>query len=299
MLNTTHIAGIVPCAGQALDFNMPWHDVLQPIAQNFLAVERAVLECATAGCETIWVICEVKMQPLIRYRLGDYVEDPAWNRNKKFVKFPSLLKKQIPIYYIPINAKDIETKNSIPWSIIYGSLCAQNICAKVSTYLKPKTYYVSFPFGVYPSHIVRKYRNEIAKGGNVILEYNGKSFKDNEYLAFSFGNDDLVKFKQIFREKSSKIFDTSQPKEEWIDGRYPTKKLPLHLRYSGRFLTIKDVFEKFNNYSNIITVDWYNKIDNWIDYSKYISENLSRERPMKRPKGKYLAFREWNSISEI
>ena len=77
-----HLAGIVPVAGQSLDFKMPWHDSLMPVAQDYLAVERAVVECAYAGCETIWVICHDNMQPLIRHRLGDYIQDPVWAREK-------------------------------------------------------------------------------------------------------------------------------------------------------------------------------------------------------------------------
>ena len=68
-INAFHLAGIVPVSGLRADFNLPWHDCLQPIGQNFLAIERAVLECATAGCETIWIVCSSKMQPLIKYRL--------------------------------------------------------------------------------------------------------------------------------------------------------------------------------------------------------------------------------------
>ena len=30
-----------------------------------------------AGCRTIWIVCNDDMQPLIRYRLGDYVYDYA------------------------------------------------------------------------------------------------------------------------------------------------------------------------------------------------------------------------------
>ena len=60
-INAFHLAGIVPVSGQPLDYDLPWHDCLQPISQNFLAVERAVLECATAGCER-------PTEPLIRKR---------------------------------------------------------------------------------------------------------------------------------------------------------------------------------------------------------------------------------------
>ena len=83
-----HLAGIVPVSGQQLDFKMPWHDAMMPIAQNYLAVERAVVECAYAGCETIWIICHDDIQPLIRYRLGDKVNDPVWEyRYKDSFKF--------------------------------------------------------------------------------------------------------------------------------------------------------------------------------------------------------------------
>ena len=50
LINSFHLAGIVPVAGQKLDFNFPWHDCMQPIGRNYLAIERAILECVCAGC---------------------------------------------------------------------------------------------------------------------------------------------------------------------------------------------------------------------------------------------------------
>ena len=126
-INSFHLAGIVPISGERLDFNLPWHDCLQPIAQNFLAVERAVLECATAGCETIWIVCDSQMQPLIKYRLGEMVEDPVWV-GRKFDKFPSSSKKAIPIYYVEVHPKDQGKKESLVWSIIYGGKVAKKVC---------------------------------------------------------------------------------------------------------------------------------------------------------------------------
>ena len=77
-----HLAGIIPTVGQPLDFNFPWHDCMIPIAADFLAIERSVLECATAGCETIWVVCSTDMQPLLKHRLGESVQDPVWISRK-------------------------------------------------------------------------------------------------------------------------------------------------------------------------------------------------------------------------
>ena len=43
------MAGIIPISGQPLEFNMPWHDCLMPLAPDYLLIDRAVAECAYAG----------------------------------------------------------------------------------------------------------------------------------------------------------------------------------------------------------------------------------------------------------
>ena len=82
-----HLAGIIPVHGQEFDFGFDWHDTLMPIAPNYTAVERAVVECAYAGCSTIWIVVSDEMEPLIRYRIGDYVQDPVY-LYRNFDKFP-------------------------------------------------------------------------------------------------------------------------------------------------------------------------------------------------------------------
>ena len=68
-----HVAGIIPVAGLKSDFDLPWHPSLMPIAPNYLAVERAVAECAYAGCNTIWVVCNDDVTPLVRHQVGEKV----------------------------------------------------------------------------------------------------------------------------------------------------------------------------------------------------------------------------------
>ena len=89
-----HLAGIVPVGGKSLDFQMPWHDSLMPIAPDYLAVERAVYECALAGCETIWVVGHKGTTPLLRKRLQDFILDPTLVG----LKMPYRNLKKIPIY---------------------------------------------------------------------------------------------------------------------------------------------------------------------------------------------------------
>jgi hypothetical protein len=69
---TTHLAGIVPVVTKQMDFQLDWHDCLMPIAPNFYAIERAVLECAYAGCKTIWIVANDDTTPLVRHRIGDF-----------------------------------------------------------------------------------------------------------------------------------------------------------------------------------------------------------------------------------
>ena len=117
-----HLAGIIPVAGLPLDFKMPWHDSLMPIAPDYLAVERSVYECGIAGCETIWIVCHKEMTPLIRHRLGDYILDPTINFSllRKYHARAEEHLKRIPIYYLPIHPKDRGVRDGLTWSIIYG-----------------------------------------------------------------------------------------------------------------------------------------------------------------------------------
>ena len=48
--NYFHLAGIIPVAGQKLDFNQVTPDCMTPIAQNYTLIEAAAVECAYAGC---------------------------------------------------------------------------------------------------------------------------------------------------------------------------------------------------------------------------------------------------------
>ena len=66
-----HLAGIVPISGQDLDFNMPWHDCLMPINQDFTLLDLAVYECACAGVKSspeTSIQCSVRLSNQILYR---------------------------------------------------------------------------------------------------------------------------------------------------------------------------------------------------------------------------------------
>ena len=288
-MSSFHLAGVIPVAGQPLDFKMDWHDALMPIAPDYLAVERAVSECAWAGCETIWIVCNEDMTPLIRHRLGEWVQDPVWV-GRHLEVYPSQARKQIPIFYVPVHAKDVGKRDCLAWSIIWGATSAFRVSVKLSKWVVPKKYYVAFPYGVYDPEILRPHRKDISSERPFMLSHNGKTVKDNEYLAFTFGRDDFVACRRMLRE------GTGQYNSEVLeDGLYPREKLPKEERWSARHFLLDKIFEPvIIDIGSKVEVPWYYNIDSWDRYCDYLGSE--ERKKVERPNPILMKYHEWNEI---
>jgi hypothetical protein len=278
-----HLAGIIPVNGKEFDFNMPWHDCMMPIGPNYLAVERAVVECAYAGCETIWIVCNDDMQPLIRHRLGDYVQDPIWvSRKYDYDRRGS--QKPIPIYYVPIFQKDRNKRDCLSWSVLHGASVATSVSSALSKWLKPDRFFVSFPYGVYYFSLWKEHRKNLSSEKKFMLCHEGETVRDGKYLGFTFSPEDLENLKNLVYDKSTGLFEDDEE----------TKRLSTEERFSYRNFTLQDVFadlkeEEFEK----ITLESYWSVDSWKNYCKYISE---RGLESKRPSEYLLTYKEWNGI---
>ena len=284
-----HLAGIVPVAGQKLDFDFPWHDCLQPIGKNYLAVERAVLECAYAGCETIWIICHDDMQPLIIYRLGEYIHDHVFLQRKRISAEGE--PKEIPIYYVPIHPKDRDKRDCLGWSVLYGANTAYWISRKLSRWTIPDKYYAAFPYGVYKNELLREHRKDISSKQRFILTHKSESIKDGLPLGFTFDAEDFKRIRKELREKATGI----RPK----NSSYGDDPLPIEKRWSARHFSLDKVFGSViidNRDTKSVEVPWFYNIDNWEGYCTFLS---STDRHMiSRPFNKILKYNEFNSIGE-
>lgn len=261
-----HLAGIVPVSGPDLDFGFPWHDSMQPISKDYLAVERAVVECAYAGCETIWVVCSDDMQPLIKHRMGDYIEDPYHLDKANFVKFPSEHRKQIPIFYTPIHPKDRDRRDSLGWSALHGALMAFIMSDKISKWIIPSRYYIAFPYGVYQPWEVKSHRKSISSKKAFFLTHEGRSVKDGEYLGFTMDAEEYKGYVSFVRNSCSG----------------GDKSLPPNKRWSSRHFNLDKIFGSgMIDNVNKVEVPWYYRIDSWESWHNYMKSTESRE--MKRP----------------
>lgn len=292
-----HLAGIISLLGDQGDFNFPWHPSLMPISQNFLAIERAVLECATVGCETIWVVCPAAIQPLIKHRLGEIVQDPVWV-SRKYDAFPSQSRKQIPIYYVECSPKDEGIRDSQVWGVLYGAKIAKTVSRSLSKWIEPDKYYVCFPMSVYPSQHLRRYRDLLTTNGNfLVLTDKGESVFDGKKVGFAFDKRHLGELILFFWHNATGKFDTSQPIAERKDGKYVTKTLPLEERYSGRNFSFDYIFKTIENEANnMVEMSWFYEINSWDDWKRFLSSKESEI--LRYPKMKLLNAGKFNKIGD-
>ena len=268
-----HLAGIVPVAGQPLDFNQPWPDCMMPIAPDFSLLEAAIAECAWAGCDTIWIICNDDVGPLVKKKIGDFVGDPVWSY-RKFDKFPEESKRQIPVYYVPIHPKDRDKRDCLAWSVLHGALTAFKISDELSKWVIPNKYYVSFPYGYFPAWQLREHRKTISSSKNVFISSGGKCMKDNLYTSFTFDKDDFLEFRRVIRTGTGRWKPGVDYKEY--------QPLPIEERWSARFFEIEQVFAPFvTERAQEIQIQSFYNIGSWRQYQHFMSENLNND--IKRP----------------
>jgi hypothetical protein len=91
-----HMAGIIPVAGLETDFNQQLPEVMMPVDAGFTAIQKSVYECAMVGCQTIWIVANNDLAPIIRNTVGEWIYDPVYYETKSM--FPSENRKEIPIY---------------------------------------------------------------------------------------------------------------------------------------------------------------------------------------------------------
>ena len=283
-----HLAGIVPCGGQPLDYGMEWPDFMMPIAPNYTMIEAAIMECAWAGCETIWVCLYEDTAPLVRYRIGDWVQDPVWAwRNMD--PDPRGSQRRIPIFYVPVHPKNRFRRDCLSWSVIEGALAAFKVSATVSRWIYPNKYWVSFPYGYFDPELLREHRPKISSPKNFYVTHNGQTPAQGIHTSFSFGKDEFVRFRRQIRKGTGTY--SSELNEKGI----PNKKLPYDERYSARWFGLEDVFIDLDNTkSNSIDIQEFYDLSSWDNYRNYLSSELSSRT--KRPPTWLMKRTEFGSI---
>ena len=255
-----------------------------PIANDYTLLDAAIVECAYAGCDTIWIICNDDTAPLLRHRIGDYIEDPSYYYFNTSINKSQ--RKRIPIFWVPQHPKDRDKRDCLSWSVIYGSLSAFMISSKISKWVIPDKYYVSFPYGLINPRQLIENRKHISSKNNFYVMYNNKTVQDNIYSSFTFGKDEFIKYRRNIRKGTGR----------WKGSYGSMIELPLEERWSARFFEPKDVFTELDlDKSNLmITNDFYN-ISSWEEYRTYMISEYAEN--IEKPPKNLFSYKEFNGVA--
>ena len=272
--NIQHLAGIIPIGGQPLELNMPWHDCLMPIGPDYLAIEKAVIQCAYAGCETIWIVGHLGTQPIVRKRVGDLIIDPT-RLFKTFTAYQQM--KEISVYYVPIHPKDRGKRDCLGWSVLYGADSAFRISKFISKWIAPEKFFCAFPYGLLPTEKLHEDRLLLSSRENIIYSHNGKTVKDNMHISFTFDAEDFFRCRDIVKFKQAADMG----------------------KISARYYDLATVFKGLDSTtSTMIDLPWFHDISTWEGYKTYLSSEQSKlyTKPAKLFKGNRRKYETGNDI---
>jgi hypothetical protein len=263
------MAGIIPVANIKTDHKTPFPAILLPVDNGFSAIQKSVYECAMAGCSTIWIVANDDLAPLVRKVVGDWVYDPVYH-NRNLTKFHSNVRKEVPIYYVPIHPKDRNRRDSYGWSVLYGELMAWKTANSISGWLTPDKYYISFPLALFDLSKIRENRKLIRdKEKNFFFIFNNKSIKDGIPLSFTMFGEDFKKCRRQINQKTTKEYLPPLPGET-----YPSEKLPPHLRWTAKSFPLNEIFQPMNlSESHTEETEWFFDAHRWEQYIEYFSSN--------------------------
>ena len=252
-------------------------------------IEAAVIEAAHAGCSTIWIVCNDDISPVIRHRVGDYIQDPLHFYNKYQFRINDR-RVRIPIFWVPISPKDRDKRDCLSWSVIHGALTAFKISDKISKWVIPDKYYVSFPYGLFDPRPLSKNRDKIKAKKNFYITHKGLSVKENNHTSFTFGKEEFIIYRRNIR-KGTGVYTSDVKDERGI----PRSTLPIEKRWSARFFDLKDVFTHDDPEAVYYEVDEFSNMNSWDNYRDYMNTDLSRK--IKRPTKELFSYKEFNRIA--
>ena len=270
-----HLAGIIPLSSIPLQYNIPYHPCLLPLDDNYLMIHRAIMECAWAGCETIWIVADPDIQPMFKKVVGDYVYDPV-NYHRPMDPDRYAKRNMIPIYFTSIDIKNRNKRDSYGWSIIEGAYMAYRVSNQLSKWIIPDMYYVAFPWSLYPPELIRKYRKPISTHKRFRVTAFGEGIKQGRMLGFTFNQQDFIDCRAwVRKEGTGRYVPGGKKNEEGI----PRELLPAEERWSGRHFTIDEVFSQMGDDATVLDLYYHYDATSFKGYRDWASSQIEISKP--------------------
>jgi hypothetical protein len=250
-----------------------------PLYKNYSAIHKSILECAMAGCNSIWIIAEKRHIPIIKAVAGNWIEDPVMAQLP--TEFKDDYKIKIPIWYSSLPIKDLGRRDCHGRSVIAGADYAIEVGKRLGSVFVPQKFFVSFPYYVYSPWVLQKSRSKIKSSDtNFFIRDKGKTIKDGKMLGFTFFLKDLTALKKHFK--------INDPGKWYEDKSSPGgNAFSLKRRVAGeyniaRLLTLDKVFEPLIlEGSELLDLKIGFDISSWEGYADYITARRWYRMPKK------------------
>ena len=268
-----HLAGIIPVANMDSQIDLPFPLPLLPVNNDFTAIQKSVYECSLAGCNTIWIVANQNLAPVVRKVVGDWVYDPVYYHRVAFGEGKDN-RREIPIYYTSLHPKNIGRRDSYGWSVLSGVYSSWRVSNQISKWIVPNKYFISFPMSFYDPELLRKHRKDIShQSENFCLTWQNKTIKDGVPLPFTMFGEDYIQCRRDVNSKTTKEYLSPEPGE-----KYPTEKLPLEERWSARNFDLSEVFEKldFTDHKEV-DLDWFYDCRDWDSYTQFFNNHTIKK----------------------
>ena len=163
--------------------------------------------------------------------------------------------------------KNIDRRDSYGWSVLSGIYASWITANKISKWVVPDKYYISFPMGVFNIYEIRKHRKLINDNqNNFFLTHQDKTVKDELPLSFTMFGNDYLNCRRDINSKTTKQYYNTEEGEQ-----YPSRKLPLEERWSARKFNFSEVFEKLcTENAHTYNSEHFFNISTWDVYSQYM-----------------------------
>jgi len=149
---------------------------------------------------------------------------------------------------------------------------------KISKWLVPEKYFVSFPMSAHDIYSLREHRKEIANPkANFFLTYDNQTVKDDLPLSFTMTGEDFIQCRRKVNKLTTREFLPPSEGE-----KYPSQKLPLVQRWSARRFDFAQVFEEVDDKrATRQEIDWFYDMSRWEKYREYLGSSQQIEKPYK------------------
>ena len=142
---------------------------------------------------------------------------------------------------------------------------------RISKWVVPKKYFVSFPNNAYDYWSLREQRKKLSNTTkNFFFTSEGKTIKDNLPIPFTMRGEDFIQCRREVNKLTTRDHYPLGPNETWRD----LKKMPKEERWTAQHFDLATIFDKVSEEDCFRKeLDWFYDLREWDGYRAYLASD--------------------------